>query len=99
MLFWLAVEELRKEHAKEVIADKVRLIYEDFISILSPREVSLDARVKESIMRGLECPTTQIFDEAQLQTYTLMKRDSYPRFLNSRTYRDLLPPLSSSVIA
>jgi hypothetical protein len=28
-----------------------------------------------------------------------MKRDSYPRFLNSRTYRDLLPPLSSSVIA
>ena len=30
------------------------------------------------------------FDEAQLQIYTLMHRDSYPRFVNSPTYKDLL---------
>ena len=37
-------------------------------------------------------PTTSqhTFDEAQLQIYTLMHRDSYPRFVNSPTYKDLL---------
>ena len=40
MLFWLAVEELRNEQDERRVLEQVRLIYEDFISILSPREVS-----------------------------------------------------------
>lgn len=34
-------------------------------------------------------PTTRTFDEAQLQIYTLMHRDSYPRFVNSALYKSL----------
>lgn len=34
-------------------------------------------------------PTPHTFDEAQLQIYTLMHRDSYPRFLNSQIYKKL----------
>lgn len=34
-------------------------------------------------------PAPHTFDEAQLQIYTLMHRDSYPRFINSPTYRKL----------
>lgn len=30
-----------------------------------------------------------MFDEAQLQIYTLMHRDSYPRFINSTQYKKL----------
>lgn len=33
-------------------------------------------------------PTPHIFDEAQLQIYTLMHRDSYPRFVNSAMYKE-----------
>lgn len=40
MMFWLACEELQKETNKTVVEEKVRQIYEDFISILSPKEVS-----------------------------------------------------------
>ena len=40
MLFWLAVEELKNEQDDRRVLEQVRLIYEDFISILSPREVS-----------------------------------------------------------
>ena len=40
MLFWLAVEELKNEQDERRVIEQVRLIYEDFISILSPREVS-----------------------------------------------------------
>lgn len=41
ILFWLACEELKKETSPEAIEEKARIIYEDFISILSPREVRI----------------------------------------------------------
>ncbi|XP_022244362.1 regulator of G-protein signaling 20-like [Limulus polyphemus] len=89
ILFWLACEDLKTETNPEVIEEKARLIYEDYISILSPKEVSLDSRVREIINRNMVEPTPHTFDEAQLQIYTLMHRDSYPRFVNSLMYRKL----------
>jgi regulator of G-protein signaling len=41
ILFWLACEDLKKESNPDVIEEKARLIYEDYISILSPKEVIL----------------------------------------------------------
>ncbi|XP_078317766.1 regulator of G-protein signaling rgs-2-like isoform X2 [Crassostrea virginica] len=90
MLFWLACEEIKREDNPEVVEEKARNIYEDYISILSPKEVSLDSRVREVINRNMVDPTPHTFDEAQLQIYTLMHRDSYPRFLNSQIYKKLL---------
>ncbi|XP_043490347.1 regulator of G-protein signaling 17-like isoform X1 [Polistes fuscatus] len=85
--FWLACEELKRESNPEKIEEKARFIYEDYISILSPKEVSLDSRVREIVNRNMVEPTPHTFDEAQLQIYTLMHRDSYPRFVNSAIYR------------
>lgn len=89
LLFWLAVDELQKIADHEKMEEKCRDIYEDFISILSPKEVSLDAQVREIVNRKMMRPSRHTFDEAQLQIYTLMQRDSYPRFLNSETYKRL----------
>ncbi|XP_077496753.1 uncharacterized protein LOC144107558 isoform X2 [Amblyomma americanum] len=89
ILFWLACEDLKQESNPELIEEKARAIYEDYISILSPKEVSLDSRVREIINRNMVEPTPHTFDEAQLQIYTLMHRDSYPRFVNSPLYRKL----------
>uniref|UniRef100_A0A669D417 Regulator of G protein signaling 20 n=1 Tax=Oreochromis niloticus TaxID=8128 RepID=A0A669D417_ORENI len=94
MLFWLACEEFRKETNKSMIEEKARVIYEDYISILSPKEVSLDSRVRETINRNMLEPTLHTFDDAQLQIYTLMQRDSYPRYMNSPAYKNLLNTLS-----
>lgn len=41
MLFWLACEELKQEQSSEGVEEKARLIYEDYISILSPKEVNV----------------------------------------------------------
>lgn len=90
MLFWLACEELKSEANQHVVDEKARLIYEDYVSILSPKEVSLDSRVREGINKKMQEPSAHTFDDAQLQIYTLMHRDSYPRFLSSPTYRALL---------
>ncbi|KAM4606781.1 LOW QUALITY PROTEIN: regulator of G-protein signaling 20-like [Polymixia lowei] len=93
MMFWLACEDLKKETNKTVVEEKVRQIYEDFISILSPKEVSLDSRVRDVINRNMLEPTSHTFDDAQQQIYTLMQRDSYPRYMNSAAYADLLTSL------
>ncbi|XP_052124054.1 uncharacterized protein LOC113209548 isoform X1 [Frankliniella occidentalis] len=89
ILFWLACEELKKESNPDLIEEKARFIYEDYISILSPKEVSLDSRVRELVNRNMVDPTPRTFDEAQLQIYTLMHRDSYPRFVNSSLFRQI----------
>ncbi|KAI5104074.1 regulator of G-protein signaling 20, partial [Silurus meridionalis] len=94
MLFWLACEEFSKETNKSIIKEKARLIYEDYVSILSPKEVSLDSRVREVINKNMLEPTSHTFDDAQLQIYTLMQRDSYPRFMNSPVYKNLLKSVS-----
>ncbi|THD19816.1 Regulator of G-protein signaling [Fasciola gigantica] len=96
-MFWLACEDLKQETNPELVEEKARLIYEDFISILSPREVSLDSRVREIINANMIEPSPHTFDDAQLQVYTLMHRDSYLRFLNSRIYKDLLQQTSHSL--
>lgn len=90
ILFWLACEDLKKERSPDQIEEKARVIYEDYVSILSPREVSLDSRVRDIINRNMVSPSQHTFDDAQLQIYTLMHRDSYPRFVTSQTYKDLL---------
>lgn len=105
-LFWMSCESLKNEQNPDIIEEKARLIYEDYISILSPKEVtiigrndsfsnfslqvSLDSRVREVINKNMVEPSPHTFDEAQLQIYTLMHRDSYPRFINSQLYRRLL---------
>ncbi|XP_023681401.1 regulator of G-protein signaling 17-like isoform X2 [Paramormyrops kingsleyae] len=94
MLFWMACEDLKKEINKSAIEDKARMIYENYISILSPKEVSLDSRVREVINKKMQEPTPFTFEDAQLQIYTLMHRDSYPRFLNCAIYKSLLQEAS-----
>ncbi|GAB5571996.1 regulator of G-protein signaling 17 isoform X1 [Prionailurus iriomotensis] len=112
LLFWLACEDLKKEQNKKVIEEKARMIYEDYISILSPKEiqllkksmrgdvafekVSLDSRVREVINRNLLDPNPHMYEDAQLQIYTLMHRDSFPRFLNSQIYKSFVESTASS---
>lgn len=40
LLFWIACEELKKETDPTAIDEKARIIYEDYVSILSPKEVA-----------------------------------------------------------
>ncbi|XP_069462815.1 regulator of G-protein signaling 17 isoform X4 [Ambystoma mexicanum] len=96
LLFWLACEDLKNEQNKKVVEEKAMIIYEDYISILSPKEVSLDSRVREAINRNLLDPNPHMYEDAQLQIYTLMHRDSFPRFLNSQIYKSLVESTGSS---
>ncbi|XP_043101675.1 regulator of G-protein signaling 20 [Puntigrus tetrazona] len=90
LMFWLACEDLKKETNKTLVEQTVKQIYEDYVSVLSPKEVSLDSRAREVISRNMLEPSSCTFEEAQQQIYTLMQRDSYSRYMNSSLYADLI---------
>ncbi|KAF7267105.1 regulator of G protein signaling double hit [Rhynchophorus ferrugineus] len=90
MLFWMACEDFKKHTNKDTIERRARLIFMHYIHPASPTEVSVDAHVREDIKKHLPDPQPHMYDEAQLQIYTLMQRDSYPRFLNSGSIRNYI---------
>jgi len=95
LLFWLACVKLKEEqdpgdqesHEFEEYAEK---IFQEFLTPHSPSEVSLDSRVRERVTSQRSQPNRQMFDEAQGKIFALMHRDSYPRFLSSPVYKNLL---------
>ncbi|PRD33458.1 UNVERIFIED_CONTAM: Regulator of G-protein signaling 17 [Trichonephila clavipes] len=58
ILFWLACEDLKREKSPELVEEKARSIYEDYVSILSPKEVKSPADV-EGYSNFLEYPYPQ----------------------------------------
>jgi len=89
LAFWTACEELRKVKDEKIFREKVEEMFTTFMEPSSPQEVSLDFKVKEKVMDQREQPSEAMFDEAQSKIYTLMHRDSFPRFLTSSFYKKL----------
>ncbi|XP_047569440.1 LOW QUALITY PROTEIN: regulator of G-protein signaling 11 [Lutra lutra] len=87
--FWEACEELRRGGQAQVRA-AVDAIYQQFLAPGAARWVNIDSRTMDRTLEGLRQPHRYVLDEAQLHIYMLMKKDSYPRFLKSAAYRDLL---------
>ncbi|GCB73755.1 regulator of G-protein signaling 4-like [Scyliorhinus torazame] len=88
--FWLACEEYRKCKSPAKLASKAKKIFNEYITVEAPREVNLEPQVREKTRENILEPTSACFDEAQSKIQTLMERDSYPRFLKSKVYLDLL---------
>lgn len=90
LCFWTACENLRKVKDEKLFKEQCEEMFTTYLDASSPQEVSLDFKVKEKVMEQRGQPSETIFDEAQSKIYTLMHRDSFPRFLTSSFYKDLL---------
>ncbi|XP_051852734.1 regulator of G-protein signaling 21 [Antechinus flavipes] len=88
--FWLACEDYKKTESAEKIASKARMIYSEFIQADAPKEINIDFSTRDLISRNMSEPTLKCFDEAQRLIYSLMAKDSFPRFLKSEVYRKLV---------
>uniref|UniRef100_A0A671PLN0 Si:ch211-196h16.12 n=2 Tax=Sinocyclocheilus anshuiensis TaxID=1608454 RepID=A0A671PLN0_9TELE len=80
--FWLACEEYKSASGSRLAA-RAQNIYKQFINPDAPREVNLDGETREALTGLMEDPTAQTFDEAQQRIFSLMAKDSFPRFLRS----------------
>lgn len=90
LCFWTACENLRKINDGKLFKEQCEEMFTTYLDASSPQEVSLDFKVKEKVMEQRGQPSETIFDEAQSKIYTLMHRDSFPRFLTSSFYKVLL---------
>ncbi|KAJ1172053.1 hypothetical protein NDU88_003905 [Pleurodeles waltl] len=88
--FWVACEEYKKIRSTSKMASKAKKIYQEFIDVQAPREVNIDFQTRELTKRNLYEPTPACFDQAQARVRSLMEKDSYPRFIRSKIYNDVL---------
>lgn len=90
LLFWLAVEKLKKETDQATFKELAQSIYRDYLSAESPKEVSIDHKTRQHIEEVLEEPDQTVYDNAQRHVYYVMYQDCYPRFIVSNVFKALL---------
>ncbi|KAJ8379744.1 hypothetical protein SKAU_G00005220 [Synaphobranchus kaupii] len=88
--FWLACEDFKKIKSQSKMASKAKKIFSEYIAIQSCKEVNLDSHTREHTKDGMQNVSRSCFDLAQRRIYGLMEKDSYPRFLRSELYMDLV---------
>ncbi|XP_044520021.1 regulator of G-protein signaling 3 isoform X1 [Gracilinanus agilis] len=88
--FWLACEDFKKVKSQSKMASKAKKIFAEYIAIQACKEVNLDSYTREHTKENLQNVTRACFDLAQKRIYGLMEKDSYPRFLRSELYLDLI---------
>ncbi|NXS57399.1 RGS7 protein, partial [Brachypteracias leptosomus] len=88
-LFWLAVEDLKKRPIREVPA-RVQEIWQEFLAPGAPSAINLDSKSYDKTTQNVKDPGRYTFEDAQEHIYKLMKSDSYPRFIRSSAYQELL---------
>uniref|UniRef100_A0A914EFB6 RGS domain-containing protein n=1 Tax=Acrobeloides nanus TaxID=290746 RepID=A0A914EFB6_9BILA len=90
--FWFEVEEFKKlKNGKKSTLARAHQIYDEYIREQAPNEVNLDSATKAATKAALESgakPDT--FNLAQARIEQLMSKDSYPRFVKSPLYLNLL---------
>uniref|UniRef100_A0A8C6TSD8 Si:ch211-196h16.12 n=1 Tax=Neogobius melanostomus TaxID=47308 RepID=A0A8C6TSD8_9GOBI len=80
--FWLACEDFRGSPLN-VQKSKACGIYNQFINPDAPHEVNLDAETRETLLSEMDSPCSDTFNTAQQRIFSLMAKDSFPRFLRS----------------
>ncbi|XP_053549677.1 regulator of G-protein signaling 16-like [Bombina bombina] len=96
--FWVACEDYRRTRSTAKLQDKAERIFQEFLQSGAPREVNVDHQTREVTRKQITVACRSCFDEAQEQTRILMEKDSYPRFLKSPYYRELLSQSSLRTI-
>lgn len=80
--FWLACEDFRISPSN-LQKTKASSIYSQFINPGAPLEVNLDAETRDALLDVMDSPCADTFKNAQQKIYSLMAKDSFPRFLRS----------------
>ncbi|XP_061695677.1 regulator of G-protein signaling 2-like [Syngnathoides biaculeatus] len=88
--FWLACQEFKTVDRKDERKQRALHIYEEFIGTESPSQVNLDFYTKNVIRQNLDQPAPSCFVVAQKKIFSLMENGSFPRFIQSKHFQDVL---------
>ncbi|CAF4014400.1 unnamed protein product [Rotaria magnacalcarata] len=89
--FYEASIQLRFHTSQKDVLNRVKEIYNEFLSPGAYYSINIDQRVMNLTKNNMNnYPNRYTFDEAQDHIFNLMNRDTYARFLRSETYKELL---------
>uniref|UniRef100_A0A671UI38 Regulator of G protein signaling 11 n=1 Tax=Sparus aurata TaxID=8175 RepID=A0A671UI38_SPAAU len=89
LCFWQACEDVRHGESSRIV-EKVEDIYKNFLAPGAARWVNIDSKTMDKTLEGIRHPHRFVMDDAQMHIYFLMKKDSYPRYLKSDLYKNML---------
>ncbi|KAF7666439.1 hypothetical protein LDENG_00106120 [Lucifuga dentata] len=89
LCFWQACEDIRHGESSKII-QKVEEVYKQFLAPGAARCVNIDSKTMDKTLEGIRQPHRFVMDDAQMHIYFLMKKDSYPRYLKSDLYKNML---------
>ncbi|KAK2822050.1 hypothetical protein Q5P01_022115 [Channa striata] len=89
LCFWQACEDIRHGESSKIV-EKVEEVYKTFLAPGAARWVNIDSKTMDKTLEGIKNPHRFVMDDAQMHIYFLMKKDSYPRYLKSDLYRNML---------
>uniref|UniRef100_A0A3P9IZW2 Regulator of G protein signaling 11 n=1 Tax=Oryzias latipes TaxID=8090 RepID=A0A3P9IZW2_ORYLA len=89
LYFWQACEEIRHGESSKIV-EKVEEVYKNFLAPGAARWVNIDSKTMDKTLEGIKQPHRFVLDDAQMHIYFLMKKDSYPRYLKSDLYKNML---------
>ncbi|CAF4521486.1 unnamed protein product, partial [Rotaria socialis] len=87
--FYLHVQEIRHCPLAQ-IKQKADAVHREHLAPNAPQEVNINNTIRTKIIQQLENPYREMFIEAEKHIVELMKKNSYPRFIQSEHYRNLL---------
>ncbi|KAI9541647.1 hypothetical protein NQZ68_028153 [Dissostichus eleginoides] len=87
--FWLACEDIKHGESSRIV-EKVEEIYRNFLAPGAPRWVNIDSKTMDKTLSGIRHPHRFVMEDAQMHIYFLIKKDSYPRYLKSDLYKNML---------
>ncbi|KAI6178249.1 Regulator of G-protein signaling 7 [Aphelenchoides besseyi] len=90
--FWIAVQDIKYAANSQVDA-KAQKIHDEYLASGAPCQVNIDARTLDETLKHLRDPNIarrHVFWNAEEHVFTLMSKDSYPRFLRSQIYNGVL---------
>ncbi|XP_022801275.1 regulator of G-protein signaling 12-like isoform X3 [Stylophora pistillata] len=90
IVFWIACENFRSITDFEELKMEAESIFHNHLTANAPLPVNIDSNAVRDAEEQLQNPNNDMFRLQQQQVYTLMKFDSYPRFLKSDVYRQSL---------
>uniref|UniRef100_A0A3B3ZWK3 Uncharacterized protein n=1 Tax=Periophthalmus magnuspinnatus TaxID=409849 RepID=A0A3B3ZWK3_9GOBI len=89
LCFWQACEEIRHGETSRIV-EKVEEVYKNFLAPGASRWVNIDSKTMDNTLEGIKHPHRFVMDDAQMHIYFLMKKDSYPRYIKSDLYKNML---------
>ncbi|XP_055334044.1 uncharacterized protein LOC129585405 [Paramacrobiotus metropolitanus] len=95
--FWLACQDYRALKKSREIEANARKIFDRYLSVHASEPINVDSDVRNVIERNLKVATTCLFDTAAKQVFDLMNTDSFPRFVKSAYYGQLMQILHPDV--